>query len=66
MAGREHKITVCLSDEEKTALDYICEDNLSYANAVRLMIMAVTNDLLCISSDNTEKFNELYEKYNHK
>lgn len=66
MAKREHKITVYLSDEEKTALDYICEDNLSYANAVRLMIMAVTNDLLYISSDNAAKFNELYEKYNHK
>lgn len=66
MAKRKHKISVCLSDEEKTALDYICEDNLSYANAIRLMIMAVTDDLLYISSDNAAKFNELYEKYNHK
>lgn len=66
MARRGHKITVYLSDGERTALDYICEDNLSYANAVRLMIMAVTNDLLYISSDNAAKFNELYEKYNHQ
>lgn len=66
MAKRKHKISVYLSDEEKTALDYICEDNLSYSNAIRLMIMAVTDDLLYISSDNAQKFNELYEKYNHK
>jgi len=66
MARREHKITVYLSDEEKTALDYICEDNLSYANAVRLMIMAVTDDFLYISSDKAAKFNELYEKYSRK
>jgi hypothetical protein len=66
MARRTHSITVYLSDEEKASLDYICEDNLSYANAVRLMIMAVTDDLLYISSDNAAKFNELYEKYSRK
>ena len=66
MARRTHSTTVYLSDEEKAALDYICEDNLSYANAVRLMIMAVTDNLLYISSDNAAKFNELYEKYSRK
>lgn len=60
---RPNAIRVTLSDEEKLALDYICEDGLTISDAVRLMIVATANGWLHISAEHAEEFNALFDKY---
>lgn len=55
-------IRVYLTDDEYALLDYICEDGLKRASAVRIMIKATANNCFKIASDKADIFNEIYDE----
>lgn len=59
---RNKCIRVYLTDEEYKMLDYICEDGLKRASAVRIMIKATANDCFNIASDKADIFNKIYDE----
>ena len=61
--GRSTFLQVRLNEEERQALDYICESGISKSDAVRLMILCTSKGLFYIEPDRQEEFNTLFDKY---
>ena len=61
--ARSKTLQVRLDDEEREALDYICESGISKSDAIRIMILCTAKGLFYIEPGRQDEFNAIFDKY---